>query len=360
MIVIKKKNVEIFQKSNGSLNKLVGPLVSIVTTAYNNEKFNEKYFDSLNNQTYRKFEVIFVDNLSPDKTREDAIRRLKNGKIVYSKINLGCAGGNNLGVKEAKGKYIFLLGPDTHVDSKCIERLVHSAKSSDNYIYAPRQMTYDGKSLIGCGIATDIFGYPRKTYEKNGTLLTQKLFYADGTGIFMTRKNYIKIGGMDEGTFLFAEDVELSWRAHLHGMGLVPVMDSIVYHWSGGAVGVGGFPKGKVYETNSHRRFLAEKNIIRNILKNYQWWNLFWGLPMYLSINILAMITLFLVGQRHAISKTYLKAYWWNIQNFKSTLIERRKIQKSRTVGDRHIFKLMTFFPSKFRIIKEIGIPKIN
>ena len=221
-------------------------------------------------------------------------------------------------------------------------------------------MTYDGNEFISCGIAADLFGYPARTYTKDGLVQTKRAFYADGSGIFMSKKNYLKVGMMDEETFLFAEDVDLSWKGHLIGLEVIPVKDSIVYHYSGGSVGMGGFPKEKKYETFSKRRFFAERNIIRNIIKNYKWWNVIWILTYYVLINIVEMLSLLFTRQFKAIFETYIKAYIWNIRNMKDTLIKRRKIQGIRTVGDLEVMKKMSFFPHKFLALLELGVPKVN
>ena len=351
----------VYKKDPLSFSNKKNPLVSVVTTAYNNEKFNKKYFNTINNQTYKNIEVIFVDNLSTDNTVEDAKNRLKRGKVVASKVNTGCAGGNNLGVLEAKGKYIFLLGPDTWIDRRCVESLVKKVEKNDNNVYAARQMTYDGKEFISCGISGDLFGYPARTYSLDGKKQKRKIFYADGSGIFILRKNYEKVGMMDEETFLFAEDVDLSWKCHMIGMDVVPVHGAIIYHYSGGAVGIGGYPKGGgKYETNSNRRFMAERNIIRNILKNYRWWNILWVLPFYILINVFEMVAMVATGQFSAITKTYIKAYIWNLINLKSTLKKRGFIQKIRTVGDLGVIRKMHLFPHKYYALLELGVPKIN
>jgi len=337
------------------------PLVSIVTTGYKNEKFNEKYFNSINKQTYKNIEVIFVDNSSPDNTVSGARKMLKNGKIVASKINSGCAGGNNIGAMEASGKYIFLMGPDAWADENCVEELVKAAEKNGNYIYSPSQMSYDGLGFISCGIAADIFGYPARTYTKDGRIQTKRAFYADGTGVFMTKKAYMSVWMMDEETFLFAEDVDLSWKAHMMGMDVIPVKSSVIYHYSSGSVGIGGFPKeGIKYETNNNRRFLAERNIIRNIIKNYKWWNILWVLTYYILINIFEMLAMLLTGQLSAVKNTYLKAYAWNIANIKTTMNKRKIIQKTRKVGDFEVMKKMYLFPHKFLALLELGVPKVR
>lgn len=356
------ENRDIYSKYEKDFPNLSEPLVSIVTTAYKNERFNERFFDTVNNQTYKNIEVIFVDNLSSDNTTEDAKKRLKNGKIITSKINLGCAGGNNLGALEANGKYIFLLGPDTWSDENCVKNLVENAEKNDDFIYTPKQFTYDGKEFISCGVAVDIFGYPARTYTRDGNTQLKRIFYADGSGVFIKKANYLKVGMMDEETFLFAEDVDLSWKAHMLGFDVIPVPSARIYHWSGGSVGIGGYPKGGSgsYVTNSHRRFLAERNIIRNMLKNYSWWNVWWVLSYYFFINIAEMIALILTGQFGAISETYIKAYIWNIKNIRLTLKKRKYIQSVRILSDLKVMKRMYFIPHKFYALLELGVPKVG
>ena len=352
---------EVFEKYEPGFGSNGKPVVSIVTTAYKNEKFNEKYFDTVNNQTYKNVEVIFVDNLSPDNTFEDSKKRLKNGKIVLSAENYGCAGGNNLGALHSSGKYIFLLGPDTWSDPKLVENLVNAAEKNPRNIYAAKQYTYDAKEFISCGIASDVFGYPARPYTSDGKKQLKKVFYADGSGVFMPLEEYIKVGMMDEDTFLFAEDVDLSWKAHMVGMDVFPVPDAVLYHYSGGSVGIGGYPtKDQKYVTTSKRRFMAERNIIRNILKNYSWWNILWVLPYYMLINLAEFLALTLTGQFNSAYDSYIKAYTWNIRNFKSTLRKRKGIQRVRTKGDYEVMKSMYLIPHKFLALLELGIPKVN
>ena len=166
---------------------------------------------------------------------------------------------------------------------------------------------------------------------------------------------------MDEDTFLFAEDVDLSWKAHMVGMDVFPVPDAVLYHYSGGSVGIGGYPtKDQKYVTTSKRRFMAERNIIRNILKNYSWWNILWVLPYYMLINLAEFLALTLTGQFNSAYDSYIKAYTWNIRNFKSTLRKRKGIQRVRTKGDYEVMKSMYLIPHKFLALLELGIPKVN
>lgn len=360
LVARQEQDREVFTRYEPGFELLPGPRVSVVTTAYNNEKFNPKYFEMINSQSYSNIEVIFVDNNSADRTVASAKRLLRNGKIIASKINSGCAGGNNLGATEAEGSLLFFFAPDAWMDPYCVERLVKVSKEHPGDVLAPKQMSYDGITFISCGLAVDFLGYPQRTHTADGEKQLRRVFFADGSGIFLAKENYFLLGMMDEATFLFHEDVDLSWKAHLLGLGVVPVAEAVIYHWIGASIGMSGFPRrGEIFRTNYNRRFLAERNMIRNILKNYEALNLFWILPVYLLINLAEMVLLLFFGQGKSVFKVYLRSYWWNVANLKSTRQKRRQIQVLRKVSDVAIFGQVYFFPSKLRALLEIGIPRL-
>ena len=87
-----------------------GPLVSVVIPNWSGRKFLTECLDSLKGQTFRDFEAILVDNGSTDGSAELAEERYGGFlRIIRSSKNLGYTGGNNIGIRSAKGKYIVLL-----------------------------------------------------------------------------------------------------------------------------------------------------------------------------------------------------------------------------------------------------------
>jgi hypothetical protein len=85
--------------------------VSVIIVNYNGKKWLKKCFDSLIHQTYKEFEIIFVDNNSSDDSIEFLEKNYQDSRIrvIESGANLGFSGGNNLGIKESRGEYILLL-----------------------------------------------------------------------------------------------------------------------------------------------------------------------------------------------------------------------------------------------------------
>ena len=76
-------------------------------------------------------EVIVVDNASTQDEASIIAERYPQVKVIRSQRNLGFAGGNNLGIKEAKGKYILLINNDTFFKDFKIEPLIDRLESSD-------------------------------------------------------------------------------------------------------------------------------------------------------------------------------------------------------------------------------------
>lgn len=103
------------------------PLISILIVNYNSESFLEACLLSVQQQDYKNFEVVLVDNASTDNSVRFVAERFPWVKIVKSPQNLGFAGGNNLGFLYASGDYIVLLNNDTKVERGWLSNLVNAA-----------------------------------------------------------------------------------------------------------------------------------------------------------------------------------------------------------------------------------------
>jgi GT2 family glycosyltransferase len=99
-------------------------LVSIIILIYNNEKDLAECIPSILNQTYKNFELLIVDNGSTDGSVELVKTRYPGIRLIETGANLGYAGGNNIGFKEAKGDYIVVINPDTFVDPDWLYYLI--------------------------------------------------------------------------------------------------------------------------------------------------------------------------------------------------------------------------------------------
>lgn len=113
------------------------PFCSVIVLNYFGERVIESTIDSLLNLTYpqNKYEIIIVDNASKDKSKKIILnyaKKNKNIRSIFLNKNLGFAGGNNRGIKAAKGKYVVLLNNDCLVDKNWLDELVKTAERNKN------------------------------------------------------------------------------------------------------------------------------------------------------------------------------------------------------------------------------------
>ena len=75
-------------------------------------------------------EMIVVDNASRNQEADTISRRFPQVKVIKSKKNLGFAGGNNLGIRAAQGKYLFIINNDTIFKDFNVQALIDRLESS--------------------------------------------------------------------------------------------------------------------------------------------------------------------------------------------------------------------------------------
>lgn len=98
------------------------PLLSIIIPAYNEERDIGKCLKSLENQSYKKFEIIVVDDGSTDKTRE-IVKNFKKIKLLKQK-HKGPGEARNFGAKNARGEILILLDADMILDKDYLKYLI--------------------------------------------------------------------------------------------------------------------------------------------------------------------------------------------------------------------------------------------
>jgi len=327
-------------------------LVSIIVLNYNGVDYLRDCLRSVKKQSYKHIEIIVTDNHSTDGT-ELFIKSQSGVKMISHRENYGYAKANNIGAVVAKGEFILFLNNDTTLYPDFIEKLVRDFRK--NTIVAPAQIRpwdKDNKGYAGFGM--DVFGYPFSDQIASKT----KLFYADGAAIFIRKDDFLKIGMFDEDLFIFQEDIDLSWRAQIMGY-KIERNKAAKYKHFGGATIPGRQTKDKKYISSYFRRYLNEKNVIRNMLKNYSFPILFIVLPVIMFLHILEMTALLLIG-KYKVTQCYVKAYIWNIQNFRRTIKLRKSIQQRRVISDLVLLRRITFSYSKLDAFARLGIPQFN
>jgi hypothetical protein len=319
-------------------------LVSVIFVNYNGKEDDiETCLSSLYKQTFKDFEVIFVDNDSQDDSIEYVKKNFPKVRIIESKKNLGFAAGNNLGVRHARGKYVFILNLDTQIEKNCLKELVECAKRNRNSGLCPKILFFDKRDKINTtGIAFSYLGFGWcDNLEKNDKdfLEEKELIFPSGAAFLIDKETFNEVGGFDKNYFIYYEDADLGWRLRLKGYKVVLAPKARVYH--------------KYFFGRHPRKFyFAERNRIITILKNYEIKTLLLILPPF----ILTELGILFYSLMTDLFLSKLKGYWWILRNIDKIFENRREIQETRKVKDKDIVK---YFLSKIEF-KEIANPLIE
>lgn len=101
------------------------PLISIITLNYNQEKITCEFLESTRKLNYKNYEVLVCDmasNTSPAQLINSGNH--PNTKVFLSEKNLGFSGGNNWGMRIAKGDFFFIVNNDTEVTDNLLDELL--------------------------------------------------------------------------------------------------------------------------------------------------------------------------------------------------------------------------------------------
>src|SRR3990167_6158986 len=99
--------------------------ISVSIVSWNVWHRLEPCLRSLQGQQGVSFEILVVDNGSPEGTPEKIPEQFPNVRLIASKRNLGFAAANNVALREAKGDYILFLNPDTLLPPDTLSKTVH-------------------------------------------------------------------------------------------------------------------------------------------------------------------------------------------------------------------------------------------
>lgn len=256
------------------------PELSIVTVNYHGLKDTCELIESLKKNIHAfTYEIIIVDNASPN-NEASSIRELHpDVKVIPSEKNLGFAGGNNLGMKQAQGKYIFLINNDTYMEENSLPFLIGRLNSSKKIgMVCPLIRYVEGSRPI------QFFGY---TSLKPITLRNKSLHYGDsindvnlkahitpyahGAAMLFRKDILEKVGYMPEIYFLYYEELDWSVQIRRAGYEIWVEPQCTIFHKESRSTGKES-PLRCFYMTRNRLLFAKRnrKNIIKLLAYTYQ------------------------------------------------------------------------------------------
>lgn len=244
------------------------PLISLITINFNQADVTCALLESTRHLTYPRFEIIVVDNGSA----EDPTERIRRGNypfvtVLRSENNLGFSGGNNLGIRQAKGDYLFLLNNDTEVTPDLLEQLLKSfALNPAIGVVCPKIRYFDQPDTIQYAGYRPLNRFTGRTWaiglqEKDSGQYDQPgpTHFAHGAAMMLRREVLRRVGLLDESYFLYYEELDWSMRIRRAGFQIFYQPKALIYHKE--SLSVGKNNPLKVYYHTRNRLLFMRRNV---------------------------------------------------------------------------------------------------
>jgi GT2 family glycosyltransferase len=299
--------------------------LSVVVVAYHSGPALTRCLDTLKHDV-PEANVIVVDNGG---AQDDIDAEWERLHVVAPEENLGFAAGANRGAAETDDDVIVFLNPDTVVAPGALRRLAARLEDPAVGIAMARLQLLDRPGLLNSGgTVVHVSGLAwagRFGEPADGIKAVEDVPAASGAALAIRRKTFDALGRFTPELFMYQEDVELSWRAHLNGLRVVVDPAADVLH---------------EYDFGRHTTKIAllERNRQIFVLTAYSMRLLLLLAPM-LALGELAMLVL---AARRGWFRGKLGGWWWVIRHPRWLVRHRRETQRLRRVRDRELARFLT------------------
>lgn len=193
------------------------PLVSVILTSYNHERYLSKAIESLVNQSYENIEIIIIDDASTDGSQDILLKynNIKKVKTYINKINSGSyVNSTNYGATKANGDFLLFAQCDDYSEPNQIEKLLNSAleNRSCQIVYSMSKMIDTHGKIINNDyeIRERFFKkHVTKSTKITGSMMLRLLSYScvipNLSAVLMTKTLYTELGGFSNDYIVVAD-----------------------------------------------------------------------------------------------------------------------------------------------------------
>ncbi|WP_309092653.1 glycosyltransferase family 2 protein [Phenylobacterium sp.] len=313
------------------------PSVTVAVVAYRSGATLARCLERLAAQTCRDFEVVLVDNASPDREAQAAAGIVPGARLIENAENLGFAAACNQAARAGRGRWLALLNPDAYPQPDWLEQLLAaSSRWPGVKSFTSRQvMDEDPEVLDGLG---DVMSLPCIPYRGGylqrdpGDTPEGQVFSPCGAAMLIDRALFLELGGFDESFFCYCEDVDLGYRLQLAGEPTVLVPSAVVRH-VGSASSGGSKSEFALFHGYRNRFWVLVKDTPALLL------------PLVLPAHLLTAAYIATRKPNRPYLGVTLRAYRAALAGLGEVLKRRRTVQRARRRSILGIARAMTWDP---------------
>ena len=287
-------------------------LISIVTINYNQIEVTCEFLDSLRKVSYKNYEIIVVDNASVLNPTSIIEEKYPEVQLIVNKENLGFSGGNNVGIKAAKGSYIFMVNNDTELTEDIFEKLLAPFSTDTSIgVVCPKIRFFNPSDVIqyaGFTKVNPMTGRNRKLGfnetdqgQHNHSGITH---YAHGAAMMVKKEVLEKVGLLPEIFFLYYEELDWSARVISHGYKIYYQSSALIFHKE--SVSVGKESITKAYYSNRNRILFMRRNFSK--------YHFFIFMAFFSLFTVPKTLLSYLIKFKINHIKAFLQAIAWNFR----------------------------------------------
>jgi GT2 family glycosyltransferase len=290
--------------------------LSIIIPSYNTRDLLKQCLESIVIQPFNHsdHEVIVVDNASTDGSPEMIRLKYPQVKLISNPQNVGFAQAVNTGLRQASGEYFLVLNSDTLFRKSTLTQLLNCLNQYHPEIASCRLVNPDGSlqpqggflPQLGnvCLWMLNLDNLPllrllAKPYQLRYSAFfshDQAIGWVGGTAMIIKKSVFLALQNFDEHIFMYAEDIDFCYRAHLSGFTIRYFCQPVVVHLGQGS----GTPENAV---------LGEFKGLIYLFKKYRpAWQLT-VLKFFLRMGSLLRLMIFGMIGKHELQAVYQKAY---------------------------------------------------
>jgi GT2 family glycosyltransferase len=226
--------------------------LSIIIVNWNSTAYLLKCLESIYAQTHETaFEIIVVDNASPDGNIGIVKQQYPDVVLIESPVNLGFAGANNLGFRASRGEYVVFLNPDTVLRNAAFDLMLRQVCSLPSVGAAGCTLLNEDQSLQTAAIQTfptivnqlldlDVLRnrFPACSLWNIAPLFAggtepSRVEVISGACVLFRRDVFAEIGQFSEEYFMYAEDLDLCYKAAQGGFTNYYIPQGQIIHYGG-------------------------------------------------------------------------------------------------------------------------------
>ena len=349
-----------------------GPRIVAVLVTHDGAERVRRTVAAVAAQTRSGIDVIGVDNASTDGTGTVLTELLGPERVVLCDQDLGFpaavdvaldaldAQDARLGRAPADDDLLLLLHDDIELERDAVERLVGALEDDPRVAIVGPKLRWadDPTRLQSVGATIDLTGRVDDGIDPGELDQGQRdgdraVLFVPTAGMLVRRRVFDELGRFDARGHAFREDLDLCWRAAIAGHDVEVVPEAVARH---AALASEHRRGGRVAELGP--RYLAERNTLAALLKNYGPERLLIVLPLALVVGV-AKVAGFLLTRRISDARETVAAWGWNLANLRGTLRLRRRVQRMRRRSDTELSPLFGRVTPRLRAYLEAVLERI-